>query len=207
MLSDLFAKWSEQTPAPSKSGVTKVTEVTGGGKPQKPAAHSVPKTVTQTETERVTRVTASAPPVTQVTLANPGRVTGPRPQNSKEPAASSVGLPRLPKLPPKIEHPNSAASAQGAQAKNEKACGGSAKWDTETAALIQWFLGTEPPTGPFRLQRAVYVAHPAHYWEYLKGDVKAGPGRARGKTGAFQENLRQLYRVFHEGNDIGGGTT
>ena len=80
------------------------------------------------------------------------------------------------------------------------------RWDRETAALIKWFLGTKPPTHPFRLQRAVTIARPDSYWDYLRGDIAAGPSRARGKTGAFQENLRQLYRVLHDGKDVGGGT-
>ena len=81
------------------------------------------------------------------------------------------------------------------------------RWDPETAALIQWFLGTEPPTGPFRLQQAVYIARPDKYWEYLKGDIAAGPSRARGRTGALRDDLQRLYRIFHDGKDIGGGTT
>ena len=80
------------------------------------------------------------------------------------------------------------------------------RWDPETAALIQWFLGTEPPTGPFRLQQAVYIARPDKYWEYLKGDIAAGPSRARGRTGALRDDLQRLYRIFHDGKDIGGGT-
>ena len=80
------------------------------------------------------------------------------------------------------------------------------RWDAETAALIEWFLRTKPPSGPLQLQRAVYIAHPDRYWKYLRQDIAAGPNRARGRTGAFQENLWQLYRVLHDGKDIGGGT-
>ena len=84
---------------------------------------------------------------------------------------------------------------------------GARRWDPETAALIEWFLNTEPPSGPFQLQQAVTIAHPDSYWEYLRQDIAAGPNSGRAKTGAFQENLRQLYRVLHGGRDIGGGTT
>lgn len=76
------------------------------------------------------------------------------------------------------------------------------RWDPETAALIEWFLGTEPPAGPFELQQAVTVARPDAYWKYLKGDIAAGPNRARGKTGALQDDLRHLYSVLR-----GGGST
>ena len=80
------------------------------------------------------------------------------------------------------------------------------RWDPGTATLIKWFLDTTPPAQPFELQQAVVIARPGKYWEYLRQDIAAGPQRARGKTGAFQENLRQLYRVLHDGKDIGGGT-
>ena len=40
----------------------------------------------------------------------------------------------------------------------------SAEWDPETAKLIRWFKGTEPPSGPFELQQAVYIARPGLYW-------------------------------------------
>ena len=80
------------------------------------------------------------------------------------------------------------------------------RWDAETAALIEWFLGTSPPAHPFELHQAVTIARPDKYWAYLRQDIAAGPTRARGKTGAFQENLRQLYRVLHNGNDIGDDT-
>ncbi|MCH8112836.1 MAG: hypothetical protein IH905_12935 [Proteobacteria bacterium] len=82
----------------------------------------------------------------------------------------------------------------------------SQRWDPETAALIEWFLKTKPPSGPFRLQQAVTIARPDKYWEYLKGDVAAGPSRVRGRTGALQDDLRRLYRVLRDGKDIGGGT-
>ena len=80
------------------------------------------------------------------------------------------------------------------------------RWDPGTATLIKWFLDTTPPAQPFELQQAVVIARPGKYWEYLRQDIAAGPQRARGKTGAFQENLRQLYRIFHDSKDIGGGT-
>ena len=57
-------------------------------------------------------------------------------------------------------------------------------------------MRTDPPLRPFELQQAVTVAVPARYWEYLKGDITAGPTRARGKTGALQDDLRRLHQLF-----------
>ena len=72
-------------------------------------------------------------------------------------------------------------------------------WDPETAVLIEWFLGTEPPTAPFELERAVFISHPDRYWEYLRGDIAVGPGCGRSYSGAFEANLRRLYRLFGPG--------
>lgn len=69
-------------------------------------------------------------------------------------------------------------------------------WDTVTARLIAWFLSTDPPCKPFLLHRGVTIARPDRYWEHLKGDIAAGPNRARGKTGAFQAELRRLYDLL-----------
>ena len=40
------------------------------------------------------------------------------------------------------------------------------------------------------------IVRPAHYWEYLHADIKSGPNRARGKTGALQDDLRRLHKLF-----------
>ena len=71
-----------------------------------------------------------------------------------------------------------------------------ADWGPKTTALIDWFLKTEPPAQPFELQQAVTIAVPARYWEYLRGDIAAGPNRARGKTGALQHDLHRLHQLF-----------
>ncbi len=71
-----------------------------------------------------------------------------------------------------------------------------ADWDDEMAELIVWFLQTPPPTGPFELCRGVTILRPTQYWTYLKADIARGPGRARGFTGALQDDLRKLYELF-----------
>ncbi len=72
----------------------------------------------------------------------------------------------------------------------------SSGWDAETGRLIEWFLRTPPPPEPFELYRGVTVMRPVHFWEYLKGDIAAGPGKARAFTGAFQKDLRRLAELF-----------
>ena len=73
-------------------------------------------------------------------------------------------------------------------------------WDAETAALIEWFQKTPPPPEPFELHQGVTVVRPLHFWEYLKADIAADPGKARAYTGAFQKDLRRLAEL------VGGPT-
>ena len=69
-------------------------------------------------------------------------------------------------------------------------------WDAETAILIRWFLTTTPPPEPFELCRGVSILRPAQFWADLKADIARGPNRARGLTGALQDDLRKLYELF-----------
>ena len=69
-------------------------------------------------------------------------------------------------------------------------------WDAEIATLIEWFLKTPPPVEPFELHQGVMVLRPVHFWEYLKGDIATGPGKARAFTGALQKDLRRLALLF-----------
>jgi hypothetical protein len=68
----------------------------------------------------------------------------------------------------------------------------SSGWDAETATLIEWFNRTPPPPEPFELHQGVTILRPEGFWQYLKGDIAAGPGKARACTGAFQKDLRRL---------------
>ena len=77
-------------------------------------------------------------------------------------------------------------------------------WDSETATLIGWFLKTPPPAEPFELHPGVTVVRPVHFWEYLGGDIAAGPGKARACTGAFQKDLRRLAELFGGPVTVGG---
>ena len=72
----------------------------------------------------------------------------------------------------------------------------SSGWDTETAALIEWFLRTPPPPEPFELYQGVTVMRPTHLWASLKGDIAPGPGKARAFTGALQKDLRRVAELF-----------
>ena len=69
-------------------------------------------------------------------------------------------------------------------------------WEPGITALIEWFLKTPPPREPFELYRGVTVLRPVHFWQSLKGDIAAGPGRARDYTGVFQKDLRRLAELF-----------
>ncbi len=69
-------------------------------------------------------------------------------------------------------------------------------WEPGIATLIEWFLKTPPPPEPFELHQGVTVARPEGLWDYLKGDIAAGPGKARACTGAFQKDLRRLAELF-----------
>ncbi len=79
-----------------------------------------------------------------------------------------------------------------------------AAWDTETATLIEWFLKTPPPAEPFELHQGVTILRPEGFWDYLKGDIAAGPGKARACTGAFQKDLRRLAELFGGPATVGG---
>ncbi len=72
----------------------------------------------------------------------------------------------------------------------------SLRWGAETAALIEWFLGTPPPPEPFELYRGVTVLRPDRFWESLKGDIAGGPALARARSGALQKDLRRLTELF-----------
>ncbi len=71
-----------------------------------------------------------------------------------------------------------------------------AGWGSETANLIAWFLEAPAPANPFELCRGVTILRPARYWRDLKADIARGPGRARGLSGALQDDLRKLHGLF-----------
>ncbi len=72
-----------------------------------------------------------------------------------------------------------------------------AEWDDEMLALIKWFLGTHPPTGPFEICRGVTVIKPALWWTVMRGELVLGPhGTPRGRTGALREDLLKLAALF-----------
>ena len=69
-------------------------------------------------------------------------------------------------------------------------------WDTETARLVDWFLGTEPPSEPFALYPHVHVARPEGYWHGMRANLRLGPGGPRARWGALQKDLRRLAELF-----------
>ncbi len=70
------------------------------------------------------------------------------------------------------------------------------EWDTETAALVEWFERTPAPAQPFQLSPGVFVARPAHFWEALRRDIAAGPNGPRTVYGSLQKDLRRLAALF-----------
>ena len=69
-------------------------------------------------------------------------------------------------------------------------------WDPETAALVEWFNRTLPPSEPFDLHQGVTVLRPGAFWQYLRDDIAGGPSMARGRTGALRKDLRRLAELF-----------
>ncbi len=86
----------------------------------------------------------------------------------------------------------------------EREKAGNQGWDPEISGLIKWFLGTPPPPEPFELYQGIRVSRPSAFWQYLKDDIAAGPGKARACTGAFQKDLRRLAVLFGGPAPTGG---
>lgn len=71
-------------------------------------------------------------------------------------------------------------------------------WDAETAELIAWFEAVLPPAEPFQMRPGITITDPTKFWDYMRRDVAAGPGKARAYTGAFQADLRRLHGLFDQ---------
>ena len=69
-------------------------------------------------------------------------------------------------------------------------------WDAETAELIKWFSGTEPPAEPFEFPKGIVIIRPALWWTALRRDIAAGPNGPRARYGALQQDLRRLAELL-----------
>ena len=78
----------------------------------------------------------------------------------------------------------------------EREKAGNQGWLPEILGLIKWFLGMTPPSEPFILYQGVRVSRPSDFWQALKNDIAAGPGKARAFTAALQKDLRRLALLF-----------
>ncbi len=96
---------------------------------------------------------------------------------------------------PRVEATNPMLEAARVRAASTEASR-SPSWDSETAALVEWFERTPAPTQPFQLSPGVFVARPAHFWEALRRDIAAGPSGPRAKYGALQQDLRRLAALM-----------
>lgn len=72
-------------------------------------------------------------------------------------------------------------------------------WDQETEDNIKMFtilyLAERLPKPPFKLNTWTTVNGPK-FFEGLLADIKAGPGGPRARTGAIQEDLKQLMKLI-----------
>ncbi len=91
-------------------------------------------------------------------------------------------------------HPTRAGAGEAHAATT--GAGRSPSWDSETAALVEWFERTPAPAQPFQLSPGVFVARPNHFWEALRRDIAAGPNGPRARYGALQEDLRRLAALM-----------
>lgn len=69
-------------------------------------------------------------------------------------------------------------------------------WDEETAVLIDWFPTAALPDKRFSLRRGVKVTAPQKFRASLEDDIAQGIRGARARTGALQEDLRNLFDMF-----------
>jgi hypothetical protein len=74
--------------------------------------------------------------------------------------------------------------------KDNRAEGG--EWTPKEQALIDWFLTTELPKEPFLLSQGVYIQDTQKFYAALRGGIQAGRTGPRARTGALQNDLRQL---------------
>ncbi len=76
-------------------------------------------------------------------------------------------------------------------------------WGEPTIGHIRWFLKSEPPAAPFELNQAIVIAHPKLFWSSTRGDILAGPKKARSYYGSLQNHLARLYELFGPSGDQG----
>jgi hypothetical protein len=72
------------------------------------------------------------------------------------------------------------------------------EWDTADAALIEWFqrCRSRLPQSPFALWPWARVSDMHRFLGSLDVDIAAGPGGARARLGALQNDLRRLEELF-----------
>jgi hypothetical protein len=67
-----------------------------------------------------------------------------------------------------------------------------AAWPAEVQTLIEWFRDAPTPEAPFHLNEYRRVINTDLFYEALRRDILAGPRGARARTGALQDDLREL---------------
>jgi len=69
-------------------------------------------------------------------------------------------------------------------------------WDSHTVVLIDWFLKTPPPSGPFELYQSVTILNPTRWWKSVRTDIAIGPGKGRAYYGGLKADLLRLAKLF-----------
>lgn len=76
----------------------------------------------------------------------------------------------------------------------------------EAAALVEWFLASEPPAEAFVMVwndrgtlPAITITDPAAFWRDLRTDIAGGAGLGRDHVGAVRSDLRRLHGLFGGG--------
>lgn len=71
-----------------------------------------------------------------------------------------------------------------------------ASWDSETTALIEWFMTTTAPTKPFELCPGFTIYNPLLLWNDLRRDIVRGPNGPLARGGVVRRQLFRLAKLF-----------
>ena len=72
-------------------------------------------------------------------------------------------------------------------------------WDEEAGTLAKWIEGikeSDLPPAPFELAPGVTVTNSGLFLAAIKQAIARGPGDARARTGALQEDFKRIARIL-----------
>jgi hypothetical protein len=70
-----------------------------------------------------------------------------------------------------------------------------AAWPAEVQTLIEWFRTAPTQEAPFHTNGHTKVIDAGLFYKALRRDILAGPRGPRARTGALQDDLRELHRL------------